>query len=162
MNYKAALILLSFLFLISESALANEGWQTAPFKLQAGYSFSAFNVGDGHTIQFGISKPRQYYNGGDGVLSTIPLLGQAFSANVIGLFTDGKFHPGIKLGYEAQLLILSGKIECSLLNKYIFLTPSIGLGVVTRLGVYTGYNICVNNNEKSGFQVGITYNFANL
>jgi len=89
-------------------------------------------------------------------------MGQAFSANVVGLFTDGKFHPGIKLGCEAQILILSGKVECALLDKYIFLTPSVGLGVVTKLGIYAGYNICVNDKTKSGFQVSLHYNFIKL
>lgn len=162
MNYKTFLILFSFIFLVTANALANQGWQAMPLKLQAGYSFSAFNAGSGHTMQLGICKSKQYFDGGDGVLSTVPLFGQAFSANAIGLFTDGRFHPGIKLGYEVQLLIFSGKMECSLLDKYVFITPSIGLGIVTKIGIYAGYNICVNNNEKSGFQLGFTYNFADL
>lgn len=144
------------------NSLMAQDWKPMSFRLQVGYSFSGFNVGTGHMVQLGICKPALYYDGGDGVLSTVPLMGQAFSANLIGLFTDGKFHPGVKVGYEAQLLILGGKLEASFLDKYIFLTPSLGIGIATRGGVYVGYNICVNNSEKSGFQVGISYNFLKL
>jgi hypothetical protein len=56
----------------------------------------------------------------DDPLSAIPILTQIYSVNAIGLLTDGKFYPGLKAGYEAEFIILAGKIECSVFPQYIF------------------------------------------
>lgn len=163
MKYTFICLFLLF-FSFSGKAQHFEKWrQEDKLHLQAGYAFSAFNIGTGNMFSLGICKMKIDKGGAnDGPLSAIPILTQIYSVNAIGLLTDGKCYPGLKVGYEAQFIILAGRIECSVFPKYVFITPSFGLSLLGLGNVMAGYNIGVNDSKKSGFQVSCNLNFGSL
>lgn len=132
-------------------------------RLQAGYALTGFEQHLGHTFAAGVCYTAyDESDTHDGPLSTIPLGGVALSAHAIGLLTDGRFYPGVRAGVEYIFIILAARAELGFAGGYVFVTPSLGLNLLSRGNLMLGYNLGLNDGNKKGFQLSLNVNFGNL